>query len=157
MTRPRTHLPSPVFPGVPVKRVAMGFLMASMTFVALGTVSALWDNPLFIRMTPAGTWEITTLLLLSLFAGLFVVIRRPSCSVRSAGTGGIVGFLGIACPTCNKVLMLIFGGEVLLAYFEPIRLHVAAAGVLLLATATGRELMLRRRHASRFPIEEVRQ
>jgi hypothetical protein len=145
MTRPRIHLPSLVLPRVPVKRAASGLLMASMTFVVLGTVSALWENPLFIRMTPTGTWEITALLLLSLLAGLFVVVHRPSCSVRSAGAGGIVGFLGIACPTCNTLLMLIVGGEVLLAYFEPIRLDVATAGILVLAVVTGRELILRRK------------
>lgn len=158
MTQPGVHFPSPVLPGAPLKRIAKGFLVASMTFVALGTVSALWDNPIFIRMTPAGAWEIAALLLLSLLAGLFVAIRRPSCSVRSAGAGGVIGFLGVACPTCNKVLMLLFGGELLLAYFEPIRLYVAAAGVLVLAVATGRELMLRRKHLDSFSaLDEAKQ
>lgn len=150
MTRPRILLPSPVFPRVAVKRAATGLLVALMTFLTLGTVSALWDNPLFVRMTPTGTWEIAALLSLSLLAGLFIVVRRPSCSVQTAGVSGALGFLGIACPTCNTVLMLIVGGEVLLAYFEPIRLYVASAGILMLAVATGRELMLHRENASRY-------
>jgi len=136
--------------------IIKGIAVGAGSFAVLGTVSALWNNPLFIRMTPAGPWEITALLLLSLLAGLFVAIRRPACPVQSAGAGGIVGFLGIACPTCNKVLMLLFGGELLLAYFDPIRPYVAALGVLVLAAATGREVVLRRRQVSRLPANEVR-
>lgn len=109
--------------------------MALATFAGLGTVSALWDNPLFMRMTPAGGWEIGLLGALSLLFGLYVAIRRPACADRAAGAGGVLGFIGVACPVCNKILLVLFGGELLLAYFEPIRLYVAAAGVALLAAA----------------------
>jgi hypothetical protein len=59
---------------------------------------------------------------LSLLGGLYVALRRPACADRTAGVGGAVSFLGIACPTCNKLLMLLFGGELLVSYFEPIEL-----------------------------------
>lgn len=52
-----------------------------------------------------------------------------------AGVGGVLGFLGVACPVCNKILLLLFGGELLLTYFEPVRLYVAAAGTAILAVA----------------------
>jgi len=64
-----------------------------------------------------------------------VAIRRPACADRTAGVGGVLGFLGVACPVCNKILLLLFGGELLLTYFEPIRLYVAAAGTAILAVA----------------------
>lgn len=116
-----------------------GVLVAGGSFAALGTAAALWSNPFFIRMTPAGGWEIALLGLLSVLLGVYVAIRRPRCAVRSASVGSVAGFLGIACPTCNKILMLLFGGELLLSYYEPIRLYVAAAGVLIVATVTLRE------------------
>ncbi len=141
---PFLHLSLPLSPSAALWPIAKGALVAVTSFAVLGTVSALWSNPFFVRMVPAGEWEIAMLLLLSLFAGLFTAVRRPYCSLRSAGFGGIVGFLGIACPICNKLLMLIFGGELLLAYFEPLRIYVAAAGTLVLALAAGREMMLRR-------------
>lgn len=129
------------------RRFSEGALVALVSFAALGTVSALWSNPLFTRMTPAGTLEVVLLAALSVLAGIFVGIRRAACSTRSAATGGVLGFLGIACPTCNKVLMLLFGGELLLAYYEPFRLYVAAAGVIILAAATIRAWRVTRRPA----------
>ena len=121
-------------------RVFMGVIVAAVTFGALGTVSALWENPLFIRMTPAGDAEIWILLILSLLIGVFIAIRRPACSGKTAGVGGVLGFLGIACPVCNKILLLVFGGDLLLTYFEPIRIYVAGLGVLIAGWAVLREI-----------------
>jgi hypothetical protein len=112
-----------------------GGAVAAIAFAALGTVSALWSNPLFIRMTPAGGWEVALLALLSMLFGVYVAVRRPACADRAAGTGGVLGFIGVACPVCNKVLLMLFGSELLLTYFEPIRLYVAAGGAALLLFA----------------------
>lgn len=119
--------------------LAKGVLVSVAMFLGLGTVSALWPNPLFIRMTAAGWWEILALLLTALLAGLFVVLRRKGCSLAGAQGGGVLGFLGIACPTCNKLLMLIFGGQALLTYYDPIRPLVASLGVAMLGMAVLRE------------------
>lgn len=120
---------------VSTKDVARGLAVAVAMFVALGTVSALWENPLFMRMTPTSGFEITLLLLQSALAGIYVGIPRISCGKRTAGAGAIIGFLGIACPVCNKVLVLLIGSALLLEYFEPVRLYVAMAGAVLLAAA----------------------
>lgn len=120
-------------------RLAKGAGIAMVTFVVLGTVTALWENPLFIRMTPAGGLEIVLLVALSLLLGVYVAIRRPRCSVKSAGAGSVLGFLGVACPVCNKILLFVFGSELLLTYFEPVRLYVAGVGVAIMGIATVRE------------------
>ena len=131
-------------------RVLTGVAITITLFVVLGTVSALWQNPFFIRMTPADGWEIGLLALLSLLSGLYVVIRRPFCSNKSVGVGGVLGFLGVACPVCNKILLFAFGSELLLTYFEPVRIYVAAIGVILTGWAVAYEW--RRRQA--MPINE---
>lgn len=135
--------------------VVKGAMIAAGSFVALGTVAALWSNPLFVRMTPSGAEEIVLLIALSVLLGVYVAIRRPHCSARSAGAGGVAGFLGIACPTCNKVLMLLLGGEFLLTYFEPVRLYLTAAGVLILAAAAWREWTMSRETDSRVGLQPV--
>ncbi|MCR5860517.1 hypothetical protein [Mesorhizobium sp. J428] len=111
--------------------------------MVLGTVSALWPNPLFIRMTPAGGWEIVLLGLQSILLGLYATIWRPTCSIRTAGVGGVLSFLGIACPVCNKVLLLLFGASALMTYYEPLRLYLALLGVVVTAFALAREWTLR--------------
>ncbi len=132
-------------PNLSLSRILKGLAVALGSFVALGTVAALWENPLFIRMTPAGDLEVVLLGLLSVLLGTYVAIRRPFCSDKTAGVGGVLGFIGVACPVCNKVLLLLFGGDLLLTYFEPVRVYVAAAGVLAVAAAAAREWVLVKR------------
>lgn len=129
----------------------MGLAVALGSFVALGTVAALWENPFFVRMTPAGDVEIVLLGVLSLLLGTYVAIRRPFCSAKAAGAGGVFGFIGVACPVCNKILLLLFGGDLLLTYFEPVRIYVAAAGVLIAAVAVAREWVLVKRQSAQVP------
>ena len=126
---------------------AKGIATALVSFGLLGTVAALWENPLFVRMTPAGGWEIGLLAILSILTGVYVAIRRTACGTRRAGAGGVIGFLGIACPVCNKVLLYLFGGELLLTYFEPVRIYVAAAGTVLVMAAIAAEWR-RRSHST---------
>ncbi len=130
---------------VTLSRILIGAATALGSFIALGTVAALWENPFFVRMTLSSGFEVAALLILSLLLGVYVSIRRPFCSVKTAGAGGVLGFIGIACPVCNKVLLLLFGGDLLLTYFEPVRIYVAAAGVLIAAVAVAREWVLVKR------------
>ena len=60
----------------------------------------------------------------------------------------MLGFFGVACPICNKILLLLFGGELLLTYYEPARIYFAAAGVLVAALVVAREWTLVRRQSA---------
>lgn len=120
---------------VSAKGLARGSAVAAAMFVLLGTVAALWSNPFFTRMTPAGGLEIAMLFLQSVLAGVYVALPKSPCGRRTAGAGAIIGFLGIACPVCNKLLVFLIGSALLLEYFEPVRLYVALGGALLLALA----------------------
>lgn len=121
--------------GLSVRHLARGIAAAAAMFVVLGTVAALWTNPLFMRMTPTGGFELALLLLQSVLAGVYLGQPQNPCGKRTAGAGAIIGFLGIACPVCNKLLVLAVGSVLLLEYFEPVRLYVALAGAALLAAA----------------------
>ncbi len=140
---------------ITLSRILMGSATVLGSFILLGSVAALWENPFFIRMTPVSGFEIAALLALSLLLGVYVAIRRPFCSIKTVGAGGVLGFLGIACPVCNQILMLLFGGELLLTYFEPIRIYVAAAGVLIAALAVAREWVLIKRPPAEMTADTV--
>lgn len=121
------------------RRGLIGLTIAIVSFSFFGTIAALWQNPFFVRMTPAGNWEISLLFVLSFLIGTYVAIQRPACSNKAAGTGSILGVLGVMCPVCNQLLLFVFGGELLLTYFEPIRIYVTAIGVLIVGWAVVNE------------------
>ena len=106
----------------------------------MGTVTALWQNPFFTRMTPTSGYELWLLIAESALLGLYVGIPKPTKGNTCSTVGGVLGFLGIACPVCNKILLLLFGSTLLLTYFEPVRLYVGVAGILLLTWALYRKL-----------------
>jgi len=136
----RQSWPVRVGQALTLREVAASVCFAAIGFVLVGTVTALWSNPWFVRMTPAAGFEVALLAAQSLLGGLYFGIRAPSCGIKSASSGGILGFLGVACPVCNKVLLAIFGTGFLLTYFEPIRLYVGLIGTGILVFALCRKL-----------------
>ena len=128
------------FATISLRNAGYGVIVAAAMFAVLGTVAALWQNPLFQRMTPVQGPEIALLGIMSLLFGVYVLVRRSSCSWKKPRVSGALGFIGVACPVCNKILLLIFGGELLMAYFEPVRLYVTVAGVLFMLWLVWKEI-----------------
>ena len=56
-------------------------------------------------------------------------IENTNCKIRSGGIGGLLGALGFACPTCNILLVSLFGNATILAYFEPYRHALGFVGL----------------------------
>lgn len=148
---PATHR---AFEDETLRRVLRGTVVGLALFGLLGTVTAVWANPIFVRMTPVGPWEFGATVLTAVLSGLTAALWVPSCRLRSTGTGGIASFLGIACPTCNKVLMLIFGGPALLAWFDPIRPWLAAVGAVVMAVAAANTWRLFREFRQQSAVSE---
>lgn len=132
------HLVSEKLRADAVRRLFRGTLTGLALFAVLGTVTAVWANPFFVRMTAVGPWELGATTLTAILSGVIVGLWVPQCRMRTSGAGGVASFLGIACPTCNKVLMLIFGGPALLAWFDPVRPWLALAGVITMSIAAVR-------------------
>ncbi len=115
--------------------IVKGSLLAMLSFAAFGTVTALWENPFFIRMTPTSGFEISLLALQAIMFGIYFSVPTAYCSTKSLSTGGVLGFLGVACPVCNKILLYVFGAELLLTYLEPARIYLAVIGTLIVGLA----------------------
>ena len=122
-----------------LRQAILAAAIAVATFALLGTVSAVWPNPFFMRMTPTAGFEIVILSAQSVLVGLYMAIQAPACASRVAGAGSVLGFLGVACPVCNKLLVLAFGPALLLQYFEPVRLYVGVLGLAIVAYALWRK------------------
>lgn len=121
-----------------------------LLFVGLGTLTALWPNPVFVRMTAVAPLDFALLAAEAVLLGAYFGLRG-ACVVPGAGVGGVLGFLGFGCVLCNKLLLLAFGATALLTWFEPYRHAVGVAGVAILAALLWRKL--RRRAAARLPAE----
>lgn len=117
--------------------------ITTAVFLALGTVTALWQNPWFIRMTPISKFDFVILALEALLLGFYLGVRAGSCAVKRAGLGGVLGFLGFGCSICNQLLVLVFGAGFLMSYFEPIRYPIGIAGLAVLGFALYKKLEMR--------------
>ena len=106
--------------------------------VVVGIPTAIIPNPFFIRMLPAGPlnyafWIVPALLFGPLVATYLVPIRANTCSLQGRTTaGGLLSYLAVGCPICNKVVVLLLGVGGALAYFEPIQPVLGTVSVLLL-------------------------
>lgn len=111
------------------RRLFGGLFVGLFVFSVVGTVTAVWSNPYFVRMTPVGSWELSATALMGLLAGVSAGFWTKTCRIGQPGGGGLASFLGIACPTCNKLLMLAFGAPALLAWFDPFRPYLTLLGL----------------------------
>lgn len=123
------------------KEIITSFFLAIAFFILFGGVTAVYENPFFQRMTPVYWFDYVFLILESVLIGLYLGVRsKKSCDSKKAGVGGVMGFLGFACPVCNKLLVLLFGSGFLLTYFEPVRPIVGTIGILIMAIAVYKKL-----------------
>ncbi|WIV67686.1 hypothetical protein [Natrialbaceae archaeon AArc-T1-2] len=106
--------------------LAKGIAVGAGVFLLFGIVSGLVPNPLYVRMVPRTPLDYAFLALTSVLAAVYVIQRSSldseECSgdrCAYAGTAG--GFLAVACPTCNAVLLALFSSSALMTYFDPLR------------------------------------
>ncbi len=79
---------------ISIREKLSSLIIASSAFLLMGTMTALWSNPYFIRMTEENVWDYLILSVEALLIGLFFGIREPRCATKKAGIGGILGFFG---------------------------------------------------------------
>ena len=83
--------------------IARSLFFATGIFIIGGSIAALWNNPLFVRMTPVAGYEYFLLAAESALAGLYLGLKAPSCSISAAGSGTALGFVrsAINCLCCS--------------------------------------------------------
>ena len=128
-----------------------GWIVAAIgaiaAILALGIPTAMIDNPFFIRMIPVRAEDyviwIVSSILLGLVLGTFAISSVKGSGGKALGSG-ILTYLAVGCPICNKLVILFLGISGALAYFEPVQLYLGIGSVVLL----GWTLLLRARSVS---------
>lgn len=120
-------------------RVAVIAFLSS--FLIMGIVGETIPGASLGRGTPVEWWNYVTLALspalIGLIAATFVPAGQPTRSRRggaaSAGIGGVVGTVVMACPVCNPLAIPLFGTAGVLSVLAPERGLIALLSVILLA------------------------
>ncbi len=118
----------------------VGGVAAALTAVAIGVPTAVLPNAFFTRMTPARPLDYVFLALTALLVGaIAATYAAPGGTVagRAGGmmVGGLLPFVAIGCPICNKLVVLALGVSGALRYFEPVQPLLGAASLALLGAA----------------------
>ena len=129
-------------------------ILATVGYAAVIAIpTAIIPNPFFIRMTAPTVWSwvfwILPALLFGPLAASYVVPGvRQTCSLQGKTVaGGILSYLAVGCPICNKIIVAVLGVSGALSYFAPIQPILGALSVALL----GYGLWLRFAPAGRTP------
>ena len=132
----------------PVRRwlVALAAALGFVLVVAIPT--DLIDTPVFGREIPPTWWAWPSLLVSSALGGLLVAtyVRAPAqperASTRRGGwIGGLLTYVAVGCPVCNKLVLLALGSAGAVTWFEPFQPFLQAAAVLLLLWALRSRLL----------------
>lgn len=123
----------------PARRWVVAALVAAVVAVVTGIPTDLVPTSLYRRMTPIPWWSwplwIATALLAGLLAASYLRDRTGGIRAASPVGGGVMSFLAVGCPICNKLVVAALGVSGALTYFAPVQPLLGLVGVGLLAYA----------------------
>jgi hypothetical protein len=118
--------------------------------IILGIPTAIIPNPVFHRIIEAGPsnyffWASTSLVTGALLATYaFPRVEKDRAAEAGAG-GGLLAYLAVGCPLCNKAVVALLGASGAVTVFQPIQPVLGALGLVLASIA----LMVRLRSIRR--------
>ncbi|HUG14707.1 MAG TPA: hypothetical protein VMM78_06770 [Thermomicrobiales bacterium] len=133
-------LASDIRPHLP-KVLLYGLLGAGFITLAIGIPTDVIPNSYFTRMTPVRAQDYVMLAVTALLGGVlaatYALPRLNACSIEQGKTtvGGVLSFLAVGCPTCNKAVVLLLGTSGATRYFEPLQPLLAGLSFGLLGLA----------------------
>lgn len=134
-----------------LRATALSCLFGIGTFLVIGLPTAVIPNQWFRRMTPTRPQDYVFLTATALVAAAIgATYAHQSACLWQEGkvtASGVLAFLAVGCPICNKVVVLLLGVGGALEYFAPVQPVLGLTSVALL----GFTLFLRLRAIRRFP------
>ncbi len=112
-----------------------------LALVVLGLLSGIIANPLVVRTVPTRPTDTAVWLASAPLIGLILatyVVRPHRVHHRDGGqlrvgAGSLAVYLAIACPVCNKLILLALGFSGALNVFAPIQPIIGVASIAFLA------------------------
>lgn len=145
----------------PRPRLGTAVAAAVVTYLVIGLPTDIVPNPVFGREVPVRAWEPVVLVLTSVLTGVWFGLQRaraaaPGDEDSSAPTLSAAGLalFAVACPVCNKVVLLALGTSGALGIWQPLQPWLA--GVSLVALLASVAYAARRRPCVDGSCEVVR-
>jgi hypothetical protein len=113
---------------------------AAVCATVLGIPTAIIPNPVFHRIIEAGPsnyffWASTSVVTGALLA-TYALPRIVKDRAAEAGLGGgLLAYLAVGCPLCNKAVVALLGASGAVTVFQPIQPLLGAVGLLLASVA----------------------
>ena len=122
----------------------------------IGVPTDVIPNPAFGRQTPVHAYDVVVLVALALLAGAlaatYAMTGHPAAGAKRAGVGsGVLGWLAVSCPACNKLIVVLLGASGATTTFAPLQPALGAAAVALAAAALAVRVRSMRRGACPVP------
>lgn len=123
----------------PRPRLGLAVLAAVATFLVIGVPTDIVPNPVFGREVPVRPWEPYVLVLTSVLTGLWFGLQRARAaspeqedsSVPTLSAAGLALF-AVACPVCNKIVLIALGTSGALGFWEPLQPWLAGISLVAL-------------------------
>jgi len=126
------------------RRLAATVVGSVITFLVLGIPTDIVPNPIFGRAIEPTWWSLPVLIATSLLSGLllatYINTNSFDRSARVGGVGGLMAYLAIGCPVCNKVVLVALGTTGAMNWFAPVQPYLGIAALVVIAYALPKRL-----------------
>lgn len=115
----------------------------------LGLPTDIIPNPIFGREVPIRWWEYPVIGLTTALTFAWFAVQAPPMEFQKNGrlVGGVtLALFAVACPVCNKIVLLLLGTTGALGIWAPLQPYIAVLSVLALALALWLRIRAARRH-----------
>lgn len=112
-----------------------GLGAALLTLLIIGIPTDIIPNPMFGRDVPVRPWELPVLLATAVLTGAYFSLQQEKIAPVMGGSS--LALFAVACPVCNKVVLLALGSSGALGIWQPLQPYLAGVSLLLLAAAVG--------------------
>jgi hypothetical protein len=120
--------------------VLLAALGTVVTALLIGIPTAVIPNPVFDRIIDAGPanyffWASTSIVTGALLATYALPRVVKDRAAEAALGGGLLAYLAVGCPLCNKAVVALLGASGAVTIFEPIQPFLGALGLILASAA----------------------